>query len=254
MASSLLRLACWNPMQLAASNRTLAISKQFQSLHLLGLVGTQIKENTKVGHSIRPIKEGAHQMLSFGVQEGKYTNKSTGCALLFRTPFQLTHMHDIAVPSKESGLRGRAGAVTFLCRDLRVKIILAYFPPQPWKSGTTKKALQIWHQTTQALLVWITDEWNSTPHRTVPYILTDLNSQLGQSQEGVGEFASGAPNNTGHRMREWMIAHHAAAINTFFDAGPTLVNKDGQKQIDFIIAPQSAVRFVEKMRHISTPH
>ena len=137
-SQSYLQLACWNPMQLTATHRPLAISKQFPFVHLLGLVGTQIREQTDVGHSMRPIKEGNHQMLSFGLQDGKHTNKSTGCAILFRAPFQVKHMHGISAPSKASGLRGRAGAVTFLCRDLRVKIILAYFPPQPWKHNTDK--------------------------------------------------------------------------------------------------------------------
>ena len=124
-SQSFLQLACWNPMQLTATHRPEQISKQFPSVHLLGLVATQIREQTVVGHSMRPMNGAKHQMLSFGVQDGKHTNKSTGCAILLRKPFEVKQMHGISAPSRASGLRGRAGSVTFLCRDLRVEIILA---------------------------------------------------------------------------------------------------------------------------------
>ena len=98
-------------MQLTATYRVEAVSKQCSFVHLLGLVGTQIKEKTEVGHSLRPM--GKQKMIHFGCDGGKHTNKSAGCAVCYRAPFQPKHVHCISPPSKASGLRGRAGAVTF---------------------------------------------------------------------------------------------------------------------------------------------
>ena len=117
-------------MQLTKAYRAESISAQFAFLHILGLVGTQRREYTDAGHTRGSLPN--HNMIHFGYDsKGKHTNRSAGCAVYYRSPFKEKHIHSISAPKKVAGLRGRAGAVTFLCRDVRVKIILAYFQPQP---------------------------------------------------------------------------------------------------------------------------
>lgn len=239
-----LSIGAWNPMNLTRTYRAEEISKQFSSLHILGLVGTQCREHTDVGHTQQDV--GRHRMIHFGFDDGRHTNKSAGCAVYFREPLRMQHVADIKAPPADSGLRGRAGSVTFICREIRVKIITAYFQPQPWKTGERSAvATRRWHQSTDALMNWITAEWNATPHRVIPLIVTDLNSSLGSADESsVGHEGGGRPNYNGDRMRTWMTEHCASALNTFFRTGPTFVGKFGPRKIDFVIGPTTMLRSV----------
>ena len=75
------------------------------------------------------------------------TNFSARRALLLRAPISESSIHQISIPPAE--LQGRGGAVTLLHGGMRFKIILAYFPPRPWKQGTNE-----WRQTGVELMKW----------------------------------------------------------------------------------------------------
>ena len=120
-----------------------------------------------------------HVLISFGYNNGKHSNKSAGCALLVGRPFAEGHIHAIVAPTVQSGLRGRAGAVTIKYGSARIRIILAYFPPRPWDN----KQEPSWRATCKALRQWVFQQWDQAKERETPFIMTDLNSQLEHTYE-----------------------------------------------------------------------
>ena len=121
--------------------------------------------------------------------------------------------------------------------SVRFKLILAYFPPRPWE----KKELNKWKETGTALMKWVDTEWQQTPMRVTPIIMTDLNSQLdGRLTDDpcIGPYGKGKPNDNDTRFTKWMRSHSAAAVNTHLNAGPTYVSPHNVgKTIDYIIIP-----------------
>ena len=55
---------------------------------------------------------------------------------MLNSRIRMAHVHRIELPS--APLRGRGRAVTILIGPMRVKIILAYFPPKPWRRETRR--------------------------------------------------------------------------------------------------------------------
>ena len=189
-----------------------------------------------------------HLLIGFGYSNDKHSNRSAGCALLIGKPFAEKHIHSILAPTKQSGLRGRAGVVTIKYGSCSLAIILAYFPPRPWESKDEPK----WRTTCRALREWVLRHWDDTRTRITPFIMTDLNSQLEYKMEHpmfVGQHGGGRMNENGQAMAKDLIERNAAAINTHFDAGPTYVNRENAgKTIDFLFAPAAALDNVSECK------
>jgi hypothetical protein len=166
-----IKLATWNPMHLSKSTcRAEEISRAFAEVQLMGVIGTGCKEWTDIGHHRKKLDN--HVLIGFGYNNDKHSNRSAGCALLVGRPFAETHLHSIVAPSKQSGLRGRAGAVTVKYGSVMMRFILAYFPPRPWDCKQEPQ----WRATCKALRAWVFHQWDQAKEKETPFIMTDLNT------------------------------------------------------------------------------
>ena len=111
-------------------------------------------EWTDVGHHRKTLDN--HVLIGFGYNNDKHSNRSAGCALLVGRLFAEKHLHSIVAPSKQSGLRGRAGAVTVKYGSVMMRLILAYFPPRPWDNRQEPQC----RATCKALRTWVFHQWD----------------------------------------------------------------------------------------------
>ena len=142
-------MAVWNPMHMSTKgHRSDEISRNFADVQVMGLIGTGCKEWTEVGHHRKT--HDNHLLIGFDYSNDKHSNRSAGCALLIGRPFAEKHIHSIIAPTRQSGLRGRAGVVTIRYGSCNFAIILAYFPPRPWEIENEPK----WRATCKACLLY----------------------------------------------------------------------------------------------------
>eukprot|EP00959_Pyramimonas_sp_CCMP1952_P148728 3111078-Pyramimonas_sp.AAC.1 len=123
-------------------------------------------------------------------------------------------------------MEGRLGAVRCRGKVIDMTFVVGYAPTEPHGSAKErcvqeKKCKQFWKSLNSLV--------DTFPARTIPIFMIDANAKLGGKQESryVGTCEPDDENFNGSRMRDFLEQQELAALNTFFETGPTFYHGSG---------------------------
>jgi len=239
-----LSVGTYNPMSLVATGRANDISLQAQSVDVLVLPGTRYRARNK---DVTTEKLSAHQAFHWGYGAGPFTNRSAGLSILLGG--KVRHKRVVEVKSPPGSLQGRAGAVRVKQGPLDIMIIGMYFPPAA--AGHQKQLARV--KAVKALIMWVQEIIHQCPARCVPLLFMDANTPLGVREgvaiddEHVGMHGIAEHTRVSDLLYEFMIEEGLAALNTFWEVGPTFYGpRGGHSVIDYVMVPVEFMARVSK--------
>ncbi|CAK0897975.1 unnamed protein product, partial [Prorocentrum cordatum] len=236
-----LLVGVFNPLS-ALGDRAEDIADEAANFDVFALVGTQSKAPPGYTHGLQSDVR-ARLIVDSGWGPGVFTNKSAGCWIMWGRRFDKSHLRRVF--ETPAALQGRLLAARCKNGLMDITAVAMYFPPKP----KTAKAATHYRETCTHMTQWLDQVLLSTPHPSLPIILTDLSDGIGNSAtksngyvgEGVikkeaatKEFFKGA----GECLREVLYRHHMAVYSDTLD--PTWFGKNEEtSRLDCVIGPVS---------------
>eukprot|EP00959_Pyramimonas_sp_CCMP1952_P360354 7545959-Pyramimonas_sp.AAC.1 len=155
-----IQIAGWNPFSLQGIGRLDEVSREFESFHLILMLGAKLRTKQRALHCF--VRGSHHWFMQFGWGRGSMSNASAGCSIGFRVS-RFRPQDAVRITAPPAVLRGRGGCVDLVQGSLRMRLIVAYFPPRP--SPGTQAQLRHWKLTFAELWEWVRREASSAPAR-----------------------------------------------------------------------------------------
>ena len=180
MASALLNVMQYNPMQANTVDRINYIAFHTCKFDVVILIGTKVQHGKHLKDDFASRRtECGSTVLDAGYGKGRYTNNHAGISFVINNRvLQTSNLTEKGVLVGEA--RGRAAYVRFKARGGDFAFIGAYYPPKPNKSKEVPRYLKACELITD----WIADTIHSLPAGCTPFIAVDLNDGIGRAKIG----------------------------------------------------------------------
>ena len=180
MASALLSIAQYNPMQANTIDRINHIAYHMQGFDIAILIGTKVPhaKYLKDDFSTRKTDCGS-LVLDAGYGSGCFTNKHAGISFILNNRhLRCDNLVDKGTLKGEA--KGRAAFLRFKAIGSDFALIGAYYPPKP----NTKSAVSVYTKTCEKITDWLRETIGNLPATCTPIIAVDLNDGIGKTKNG----------------------------------------------------------------------
>ena len=180
MASALLSIAQYNPMQANTVDRINHIAYHMRGFDITILIGTKVPhaKYLKDDFSTRKTDCGS-LVLDAGYGSGCFTNKHTGISFILNNrSLRCDNLVDKGALKGEA--KGRAAYLRFKARGGDFAIIGAYYPPKPG----SKNSVSIYKKSCERITDWLGEVISNLPADCTPLIAVDLNDGMGKTKNG----------------------------------------------------------------------
>ena len=181
MASALLSIAQYNPMQANTVDRINHIAYHMQGFDVTILIGTKVPHAKYLKDDFSSRKTDCGSLvLDAGYGSGCFTNKHAGISFILNNRhLRCDNLVDKGALRGEA--KGREAFLRFKALGSDFAFIGAYYPPKP----NTKSAFPVYKKTCKKITDWLRETIGNLPATCTPVIAVDLNDGMGKTKMGV---------------------------------------------------------------------
>ncbi|CAK0831696.1 unnamed protein product, partial [Prorocentrum cordatum] len=241
----------WNSFSLkGVPGRLDHISDTCRAIQIMLYVGAKMRQRTTdASHHLEDSLH--HTWVHIGWGRGAHANSSAGCSIaVSKRHFRKIDIVKVLHPLRPD-LRGRAGAVELHRGQLRLRLIVAYFPPRPNGAGHHQR----WKAGCRRLWSWVLQTLTAAPARVTPILFTDLRQGLGRrsrhlyTDNAIGSYHASDETEFGRFIHDQLLTRQLTAISAHIDVGNTYYGPNkARSRIDYFIGydnPMEIVKYVK---------